>query len=227
VNVASAIERRISGFVRDMTSWQVACAVEVIGDPDGLLPPEEAIVSTAAAPRRLEFAAGRRAARRALTAVGGSASAISMGALRQPIWPAGFAGSISHDGRFAAALAYSTGSDTPWLSIDLIDRQDLSPYLEISDLMRAPGETVVAHNAHQSARLFSAKEAAVKIAAHALNSLIDFCTLVTAPEADGFRVTVAGSELTITTSILEIEGVIIAIGRPHAVPARSPSVPIW
>jgi 4'-phosphopantetheinyl transferase EntD len=55
--------------------------------------------------RRLEFAAGRDLARRALTAIGQDPVEIPVGPERLPIWPAGVSGSISHtDSRVAVAI---------------------------------------------------------------------------------------------------------------------------
>ncbi|WP_331991748.1 4'-phosphopantetheinyl transferase family protein [Dyella sp.] len=57
--------------------------------------------------RQAEFFHGRAMARKALEALNISAAEIPAGTSRQPIWPSGVVGSISHTHRFAAAVALS------------------------------------------------------------------------------------------------------------------------
>jgi 4'-phosphopantetheinyl transferase EntD len=58
------------------------------------------------AKRRREFTAGRACARRALALLGLEDAAIPVGAEREPLWPAGVVGSITHcHGYCAAAVA--------------------------------------------------------------------------------------------------------------------------
>jgi 4'-phosphopantetheinyl transferase EntD len=67
--------------------------------------------------RRAEFAAGRTFARRALAALGFTQQPIGSGPGREPLWPRGIVGSITHcDGYCAAAVARSEGDR--WLGID-------------------------------------------------------------------------------------------------------------
>ncbi|HEV2375014.1 MAG TPA: 4'-phosphopantetheinyl transferase superfamily protein [Streptosporangiaceae bacterium] len=74
---------------------------------DGLFPEEEAMVARAVQRRRQEFATGRRCARQALAALGFPARPLLTGPNREPLWPAGVVGSITHcDGYRAAAVAH-------------------------------------------------------------------------------------------------------------------------
>jgi 4'-phosphopantetheinyl transferase EntD len=74
-------------------------------------------VEHAVAARRLEFAAGRHCARRALLRMGIEGYSLLNGPDRAPIWPAGIVGSITHAGRApdgssrycAAVVARSAG----------------------------------------------------------------------------------------------------------------------
>jgi len=79
--------------------------VEAIGEGDdaGLGPAE---VLTGATPRRRrEFALGRRCAHLAMMRLGRIDMPIPMGTSREPIWPAGLVGSITHcEGYCAAAI---------------------------------------------------------------------------------------------------------------------------
>ncbi len=61
-----------------------------------LWPEEVPAVVKAVAKRRLEFAAGRQAARAAMANLGRSPAPIPMGADRAPVWPDGLVGSIAH-----------------------------------------------------------------------------------------------------------------------------------
>lgn len=74
------------------------------GPPPGLFPAEEAVVHGAAAGRRREFGWARAAGREALARFGAGPVAIPRGAGGQPIWPAGFVGSLSHCREVCAAV---------------------------------------------------------------------------------------------------------------------------
>jgi 4'-phosphopantetheinyl transferase EntD len=60
--------------------------------------------------KRAEFAAGRRAARKALGRFGLGSSSIVIGARGAPMFPSGYIGSISHKGNYAVAVAGSIGN---------------------------------------------------------------------------------------------------------------------
>lgn len=78
--------------------------------------------------RQAEFFFGRLAARRALTACGMAPCEVAIGSSREPLWPDGVIGSISHSGRLAAAVALRRGTQRgigidlePVLGPDLLD----------------------------------------------------------------------------------------------------------
>jgi len=60
--------------------------------------------------RRHAFAAGRRAARLALTQLGLAVADLPRDALRAPIWPGGVLGAITHSDRLAGAVVARAGS---------------------------------------------------------------------------------------------------------------------
>lgn len=66
------------------------------GPPPRLFAAEEALVQEAAAGRRQEFGWARACARAALARFGVPPAAIPRGGGGEPVWPAGFVGSISH-----------------------------------------------------------------------------------------------------------------------------------
>jgi enterobactin synthetase component D len=83
----------------------VVCAELIgIGDPDSLLPAEAQFLGRAVAPRREEFAAGRACVRRALREFGILDFPLAVAEDRQPIWPEGFTGSLTHTQGFCAAV---------------------------------------------------------------------------------------------------------------------------
>ncbi len=85
----------------------VACAETRQDAPDvQLFPEEEASVQRAVEKRRREFIAGRACARRALSRLGVSVTAIPSGHRGEPLWPPGVVGSITHcSGYRACAVA--------------------------------------------------------------------------------------------------------------------------
>jgi 4'-phosphopantetheinyl transferase EntD len=106
-------------------------AVSMRGDDPGLcpFPEEEALLGEAVAGRRAEFAAARHCARQALRAFGLPEGPILRGPKREPLWPAGIVGSITHCTSYrAAAVAFSAAVLTMGI--------DAEPHAAISDRVR-------------------------------------------------------------------------------------------
>jgi len=81
--------------------------------------------------RRLEFALGRTAARRALVGLGMEPAPILRGASGEPLWPEGIVGSITHAaGRALAAVARR--EDSGGIGLDLEHRSRFFPKLGAS-----------------------------------------------------------------------------------------------
>jgi 4'-phosphopantetheinyl transferase EntD len=75
-------------------------------DADAVLfPEEEVLIEGAVAPRRAEFATARACAREALRRIGAPAGPILRGPRREPLWPPGIVGSITHCTGYRAAAA--------------------------------------------------------------------------------------------------------------------------
>lgn len=84
----------------------VAEAFDDSAAPD-LFPAEAALIEKAVEKRRLEFATGRRCARQALAGLGFAPGPLLVGKNREPLWPPGVVGSITHcSGYRAAAVAH-------------------------------------------------------------------------------------------------------------------------
>ncbi len=81
-------------------------AVEAFDDeiPSQLYPEEAAMVSAAVAKRRREFATARRCAHEAMAKLGVPGGPLLSGKNREPLWPDGIAGSITHCQGYRAAV---------------------------------------------------------------------------------------------------------------------------
>ena len=144
----------------------------------GLLGDEARHLDRAVPKRRAEFAAGRRAARAALAALGHPAQAIPAGPGRAPVWPEGVAGSLTHDRDLALAAVVASGED---IGIDLTAAEAL------------PGETrraILPHDAEAglddlAARAaFSAKESLFKALYPCIETYFGFEAAIAAPDID-------------------------------------------
>lgn len=91
----------------------------VVAEPPRPHASERALVAWAAPARRREFLAGRACAHAALRAIGREEGlAVGRGVMREPLWPAGVVGSISHAGGLAGAVVART-ADAWGLGLDI------------------------------------------------------------------------------------------------------------
>jgi 4'-phosphopantetheinyl transferase EntD len=87
--------------------------------PDPLFAEEEAALGPVTETRRREFMHGRQCGRRALAGLGVGAQPILPGSSRQPVWPAGVVGSITHGaGWSAAAVAHSASMASVGIDVE-------------------------------------------------------------------------------------------------------------
>ncbi|WP_241911131.1 enterobactin synthetase [Streptomyces sp. DH-12] len=142
----------------------VAAVSEPGAEPAG---PAEAAAAAAMPPRRrLEFLAGRRAARRALRAVGLDCGEIPRSG-RLPVFPPGRTASISHSTGTAVAVAGAPGRDLPVgcdLELRPLPRAAARLVLREDEesLLADAGLPLGANAAWSVTEVFSAKEAAWK-----------------------------------------------------------------
>lgn len=128
-------------------------------------PEERAAVAGAVDRRRREFLCGRACAHAALRAVGLDRGPIGVGRGRQPVWPAGAVGSISHAGEWSGAVV--ARADDVWaLGFDI---ETLDPPLapEVERLVLTPEERAAAAEddpvaSHGSKIAYSVKESVYK-----------------------------------------------------------------
>jgi 4'-phosphopantetheinyl transferase EntD len=138
-------------------------AVNELGDTT-LLPEEVEALGNAVDARRREFALGRTCARRALAALGYPPAAILRGPQREPLWPAGIVGSITH-ARGYCAVAVARHSEFASIGIDAEVHATLPDGVldQISSAEeRAHLHTLPRTGAHWDCLLFSAKESIYK-----------------------------------------------------------------
>lgn len=126
--------QRISDLLTSCFGSDVVCVVASDEMYDGTLIGTEAdVVGRMVEKRRREFTAGRVAARTALQGLGLAESPVPVGSSREPIWPAGVVGTISHCQELCVA-AVATRESSSGLGLDLEPATPLEP-----DLFRVIG----------------------------------------------------------------------------------------
>lgn len=130
-----------------------------------LTPPELQSISHCAEKRIADFTRGRACARRVLSELGIQNFSLLAGEKREPIWPDGITGSITHTAGFAAAVAaprsqiVSVGVDCEIIeSVDEELWSRICTPAEQARLARVPA----AERGRQAALIFAAKEAFYK-----------------------------------------------------------------
>ena len=168
----------VAGVLPSEVVWRAVA----IGDGAAPLFPEEAaVVARAVARRQAEFAAGRQAAREALSSLCGYGGPVPSGSDRAPVWPPGVVGSISHDDGLAVA-AVARSSELLSLGIDIDTIARFKPDLE--RLVCTPGEISLwlhgrsaSERQRQLALVFCIKEAVYKAQYPLTKGWLDFVDL--------------------------------------------------
>ena len=147
------------------------------GDPARLLPAEAAAIAPMATGRAREFAAGRMCARRALAELGISDFPLLRAADRQPLWPPGIVGSITHtDGYCAAVVARRTEFRGLGIDSEVVGAvgEHLWQRLFVADEIESIEQLPRVNRCAAAAVLFSAKEAFYKCQYPAFGRRYDF-----------------------------------------------------
>ncbi len=112
--------------------------------------------------RIIEFRTGRRCAAEALKEAGASALDVGVGPHREPLWPAGFVGSITHSRAFAFAAVGRSG-EVGSVGVDSEPILDEASLVSVEALTFLPGERQrVSGRLDLATAIFSAKEALFK-----------------------------------------------------------------
>jgi 4'-phosphopantetheinyl transferase EntD len=127
------------------------------GEPE--YPDEAAFITRAVEGRKREFITGRWCAREALRMLGEKPVAIGVGEQREPIWPAGIVGSITHCAGYRAA-AVGWAADVASIGIDAEPDLPLPEGVRETVMSESEGELLVGK--HSDRVLFCAKEAIYK-----------------------------------------------------------------
>jgi 4'-phosphopantetheinyl transferase EntD len=135
-----------------------------------LLPEELAGTEKMVKLRLDEFTHGRHCARAALHKLGLPTTAIPRSTDRQPLWPQGTVGSISHSGAVAAAAVSHSGR-LLGLGLDIETEQPMDA--ELIHMICRPDEHI-GSNYQQAKLVFSIKEAIYKCIYPLVGSYIDF-----------------------------------------------------
>ncbi|MEW2443779.1 4'-phosphopantetheinyl transferase family protein [Micromonospora marina] len=145
-----------------------AAVVEAFTDvPDEApFPGEEDLVARAVAARRQEFVTARRCAREALARLGYAPAPIRPGPRREPVWPDGVVGSITHCTGYRAAAVAPAGA-LAGLGIDAEPHEPLPDGVAGVVLTAGEPDRLAALRAadpatHWDRLLFSAKESVYK-----------------------------------------------------------------
>lgn len=142
-------------------------------EPDSFAPqdllwlPHHSQLASAVISRKAEHLAGRIAAVHALRQVNGPATPPGIGAHREPLWPPGFTGSISHAGALALAVAKPIGDGVASLGIDYQPLLSDNDAQKLADGVLSGAERVrLAASpmpfSHSLSLVFSAKESLFK-----------------------------------------------------------------
>ncbi len=142
----------------------VTVASDLADDTLRAFPEEEALIVDAAEARRLEFRTGRACAHAALEGLGVKAVPVLRGARREPLWPVGIVGSITHTTGFCAAAVAQT-QDYRALGLDAeLDARAADDFVRrvcsANEIARCAELGPVEHLANV---VFSAKEAVHKL----------------------------------------------------------------
>jgi 4'-phosphopantetheinyl transferase EntD len=141
-------------------AWQ-----RIEDDVASLFPEEQALIARAVPKRQREFAVGRACARRALAELGCEPQVILSGEMREPLWPAGVVGSITHDRAFGLAVVGRVERFRSF-GVDIEPDEPLSP--EVAARILSPEEAAAAIASGVIAResapklVFAIKEAVYK-----------------------------------------------------------------
>ncbi len=157
--------------LRDLFSVPVACATYPLDASlvAQLTAAELASVERAVDKRKIEFAAGRVAAKRALAALGVHEVELLRDAEGRPRWPSGVVGSITHTGALCAAVV-ARSADARAIGLDAEPDEALEPSL---------GETLLTERERRAMHAplrwtFCAKEAFYKAQSPLTGVFLDF-----------------------------------------------------
>ncbi len=169
----------MAGIITDLLAVGIVVHSEKINECEGELYKEELhFIHNAVEKRKREFTAGRICARKALVKLNRPPCPIPVGSTREPLWPQGVAGSITHDGNHCVACA-ANRDFIPYLGIDLAVREpldrDLIPLICTEDDIKNIENTGESNFETDPYKLvFSIKESVYKCLFPVVQQIFDF-----------------------------------------------------
>ena len=191
-------------------------------DDSDLFPEEFQAIARAAPARRKEFALGRSCAREALALLGGPRVAIPVGRFRDPMWPFGYVGSITHCQDFCAVAVARTlpASGCPAIRGLGLDSEPATPLSEeLTGVVCSAKECIWLASRqgdplHWDRLFFCAKESAYKCLFPTTHRFLEFRDMEVRFDADhaSFDVTLpspCGSPLNLLGRYLMRDGLVL------------------
>lgn len=154
-----------------LTANLILVSADAANRTDSLPPAELACIERAVERRRNEFSTGRWLARRAFGALGVAPAVILQGAARQPIWPEGVVGSITHS---SSVCAVALALERHYRGIGLDLELSTAPSPDLAHLILAAEEPAAYREPHMLRLVFSAKEALYKCIFPICQTFVDF-----------------------------------------------------
>ena len=171
-----SLNASIAGPCSDLGCLQVAYPnIEILPSPVGDLtkclgPAERPGIKNAVEQRQREYATGRWLARKGFARLGIEGFELLAGAYREPLWPAGIVGSITHS-RQNALVAVARRSDYCSVGVDMEQKGRIEPEL-VAKLLTARERQV--YREMDPTLLFSAKESIHKLMFPMFRRYLDF-----------------------------------------------------
>ena len=155
----------------DLGESSLHCAWAAIADHTGALAPQEAATLQRANPkRRAEYATARMLAKHLLAGFGIEDFPLLSGAKREPLWPPGVVGSVTHTDTHAA-VAVARNAHIRALGIDLETCARVTP--KLLPKLLTPSE-IERYSDVDPTLIFSAKEACYKFLYPSVRAYVDY-----------------------------------------------------
>lgn len=168
-------QENITHYLHKWFSDKAGISVAKINHHWPVFPEEEAFITHAIPQRRAEFATGRQCAREALRQLGFAAQPLLVGTLRQPLWPHGTIGSLTHDGELCAVVVLIQ-KHYHGIGIDIAQKQALNEH-QLMAMVASAQERMdcQTHRDHACSPLllFSIKESIIKAISSHVGHFID------------------------------------------------------
>ena len=206
------MKQEIKAALQDMLGPTFGIGVTDPRDPaEGLWPTEAPAIARAVEKRQRDFAAGRRAAREAMAVLNIAPTAIPQGEQREPIWPQGLIGSISHCATCCIA-AIAKSSDHRSVGIDIEPATPLATDLNRMICQSSEQDWLTTQPDPQLAAktIFSVKEAVYKAQFPLTREVIGFHAVTTAITATKFTATITKTGQQFSGSFLITQGQILS-----------------